>query len=130
MPQSILWAVIVDRDTDVEPLYEFLDSWQSFGCGITGDNHANTGSLAVFEFALDVIVFVFGKIDGPGSVKLDARRGIVRQRGLFLPWIHWKMIFDVLSVQSEHIELLHDADHLRAAEITKSVAGQAQSNRQ
>jgi hypothetical protein len=119
----------VDRDADVELLYELINSRQSFRCGVARDNHANTRSLAVFEFAPDVSVYIFREIDGPGSVKLDARRGIVRQRGLLSLWIHRKMIFDVLRVQREHIELLHEADHLRAAEVTKRVTGQAQSNR-
>jgi hypothetical protein len=49
-------------------------------------------------------------------------------RNIFL-WIHREVIFDVLCIQREHIELLHEADHLRTAEVTKRVAGQAQTNR-
>jgi len=49
-------------------------------------------------------------------------------RNIFL-WIHRAVIIDVLCIQREHIELLHEADHLRTAEVTKRVAGQAQTNR-
>src|ERR1700721_4423830 len=39
------------------------------------------------------------------------------------------MIFHILRIQLEHIELLHEADHLRAAEVAERVTGQAQTNR-
>src|SRR5271169_2752387 len=38
------------------------------------------------------------------------------------------MIFDVLRVKRQHVELLQEADHLRTAEIAKRVAGQPQTN--
>src|ERR1700689_2417858 len=39
------------------------------------------------------------------------------------------MILDILRIQREHFELLHEADHLRTTEVTKRVASQAQTNR-
>jgi hypothetical protein len=39
------------------------------------------------------------------------------------------MSFDILRIQREHIELLHEADHLRTSEVTERVAGHAQTNR-
>src|SRR5438552_16577664 len=125
----ILGSVIMDRHADVVLLYELLDSRQCLRCRVARDNNGNTRPLAVFELAADIRIFILREIDGSGSVKLDARRGIVRQRGCLLLWIHWEMIFDVLRVQREHIELLHEADHLRTSEVTKRVAGQAQTNR-
>jgi hypothetical protein len=119
--------VIVAGDPAPETLPRIDKFVKEFDIRIAIHNH---GPEEVFEFAPDVSVFIFREIDGPGSVKLDARRGIVRHRGLLSLWIHRKMIFDVLRVQREHIELLHEADHLRAAEVTKRVTGQAQSNRQ
>ena len=38
------------------------------------------------------------------------------------------MIFDVLGVQVAHIQLLHEADSLRAGEVAEGVTGQAQTN--
>ena len=49
-------------------------------------------------------------------------------RNIFL-WIHREVIFDVLCIQREHIELLHESDHLRASEVAECVAGQAQAKR-
>ena len=59
-------------------VYELFDSRQSFRCRVAGDNDGDSCSLAVFEFAADIRVFIFREIDGAGSVKLDARCGIVR----------------------------------------------------
>src|SRR6266403_4883609 len=39
------------------------------------------------------------------------------------------MVFDVLRVQREHVELLHETDHLRATEVAEGVTGKAQTNR-
>src|SRR5438477_2190593 len=122
MPQLVLRSVIVDRDFDVVLLYELLYSWQSFRRGVAGDDDGNPRSLAVFELGPDVGIFIFGEIDGPGSVQLDASRGIVSQRSRLLVRIDRKMIFDVLCIQGEHIELLHEADGLRASEIAERVA--------
>src|ERR1700730_8169385 len=102
----------MDRDADVVLLYKLLNSRQSFECRVTGDNNAKTSSLAVFEFGPYVRIFVFRKIDGSSSMKLDACRGVVRQRGCLLLCVHREMIFRVLRIQGEHIDLLHEADHL------------------
>src|ERR1700674_2772808 len=115
--------------SDAVLLYELLHSRQSFRCGVAGDNDDNTSSLAVFELTPDVRIFVFREIDRSGSVKPDARRGIVRQRSLLLLRIRREMIFHLLRIQRRHIELLHEADHLRPTEVLERVAGQAQSNR-
>ena len=114
----------MNRDADVVLLYELLKSRQSFPCGVAGDNNRNTGSLAVFELAADIRIFIFREINGSGSVKPDARGGVVRQRSRLLLRILWEMIFDILRIQSEHVELFHETDHLPAAEVTKCVAGQ------
>src|SRR6266478_9180746 len=129
MPQLVFRPVIVDRETDTVFLYELLNSRQSFRCRVAGDYDRNTRSLAVFELVPDVRIFVFREIDGSGSVQLDARRGVVRQRSRLLLRIRRKMIFDILRIQRKHIELLHEADHLRATEVTERVAGYAQTNR-
>src|ERR1700674_187108 len=129
MPQLIFRPVIVDRDTDIVLLYELLNSRQGFRCWVAGDYDGNTCSLAVFELNPDVRIFIFLEIDGSGRVKPDARRGIVRQRSRLLLRIRREMIFDILRIQLEHIELLHEADHLRTTEVTERVAGQAQANR-
>src|ERR1700682_1299505 len=128
MPQRILRPMIVDRDADVVLPDELLYSRQSSRCGIPGDNDLDTRSLAVFELGTDISIFILREIDGPGSVQPDARRGIVRHCSRFLLRVHRKMIFDVLGVQIEHIELLHEADHKRPAEVTECVAGQTQTN--
>ncbi len=127
-PQLVLGPMIVDCDTDVVFLYEFFYSRQSLRCGIAGDDDGNTRSLAVFELGPDVGVFILGEIDGTGSVQPDARRGIIRQRCGFLLRVGRKMIFDVLGIQLEHIQLLHEADSLRASEVAEGVTGQAQAN--
>src|SRR6266436_5312806 len=129
MPQLIFRPVIVDRETDIVFFYELLYSRQGFRCWVAGDDDANTCPLAVFELAPDVCIFIFREINGSGSVKLDACGGIVRQCSRLLLRIRREMIFHVLCVQREHIELLHEADHLRTIEITERVAGYAQTNR-
>ena len=58
-------------------------------------------------------------------MKLGARRGIVRQRGCLRLRFHRQMIFDVLRIQRQHVELLQEADHLRSVEVAKRVAGYA-----
>src|SRR5580700_3670835 len=123
MPQLILRAVIVDRDTDVVFLYELFNPRQSLRRGVARDNQANPCPPAVFEFAPDVGIVIFREINGSSSVKFDACRGIVCQGLLLLLGIHRKMVFDVLRIQGQHVELLQVADHLRPAEITKRVAG-------
>src|SRR6266849_2789749 len=129
MPQLIFRPVIVDGKADVVFLYEFLDSRQSFHRGVAGDNDTDICALAILELTPDVGIFVFREIDGSSGVNLDACRGIVSQRGCSLLRIRGEMIFDVLRIQREHIELLHEADHLRTIEVTERVAGYAQTNR-
>ena len=90
--------MIVDCDTDVILLYELLNSRQSFRCRISGDNNLNSRSLAIFKLSPYIRIVIFGKIDGSGSVKLDACRGIVRQRGCLLLCVHREMIFDILRI--------------------------------
>src|SRR5437660_1158180 len=129
MPELIFWAVIVDGETDVVFLYEFLDARESFGRGIAGYDYGNGGALAVFEFGSDVGVFVFGEIDGAGGVKLDACGGVIGHRDCLLLRIAGEMVFYVFGVQREDIELLQKSDHLGAGEIPKGVAGYAETNR-
>src|SRR6266446_9030453 len=128
MPQLIFRPVIVDGKADVVFLYEFLDSRQSFQRGVAGDNDTDICALAILELTPDVGIFVFQEIDGSSGVKPYGRRGIVRRRSHLLLRIRREMIFDVLRIQREHIELLHEADHLRTIEVTERVAGQAQTN--
>ncbi len=98
MPELIFGAVIVDGETDVVFLYEFLDARESFGRGVAGYNYGDLGALAVFELAADVGVFVFGEIDGAGGVKLDARGGIIGHGDCFLLRIAGEMILYVFGV--------------------------------
>src|SRR6266446_4379722 len=129
MPQLIFWPVIVDGETDVVLLHELLDPRQSLRRGVAGDDDGNTCPLAIFELAADVRVFILREIDGSGSVKLDARRGIVRQRSCLFLRIRRQMILDVLGIQLQHVQLLQEVNHLCTAEVAKRVAGQAQTNR-
>ena len=82
MPQLIFGAVIVDGDADVVLLHEFFEARKSFGCGITGNDHVDTGALGVFEFGAHVVVVIFGEVNGAGGVKGDASGSIVGERGL------------------------------------------------
>ena len=34
------------------------------------------------------------------------------------------MVFHVFGIQCEYVELLHEVDHLRAAEVAKRITGQ------
>src|SRR5580700_976404 len=101
MPQFVFRPMIVDRNADVVLLDELLDARQSLRSRVARDNHADTSPLAVFELRPDVGIFVFREIDGSGGMKLDARRGIVSQRGSLFPRIHREMVFDVLRVQGD-----------------------------
>ena len=58
------------------------------GAGSPATMTADTCPLAVFELGPDVRIFIFREIDSSGSVKLDARRGIVGQRSRLLLRIH------------------------------------------
>src|SRR5882724_10822587 len=129
MPDFIFRAVIVDGETDVVLLYEFFDARQSLRCGVAGDNDADPRALAVFKFGADVRIFIFGKIDGAGSVKGDPCRGVIREGGGFLLRVHREMIFDVLAIEREDVELLQEGDHLRARKIPERVASNTEANR-
>ena len=120
--------MIVDRETNVILLYELFDSRQIFWRGVASDNNGDSCLFAIFEFAPDVRVIIFVKINGSGSVEFDSSRGIVRECSCFLLRIRREMIFDVFQIQREHIELLYEGNQLRAVEVAKSVTGQPQMN--
>src|SRR5580693_3722639 len=122
MPDSIFRPVIVNRDADVELLDELLNSRQCLWRGVARDNHCDACSLAVLELRPDVPIFVLREIDSSSSVKPDTRCGIVCQRRRLLVRIEREMIFDILRVQREHIQLLHEADQLRTTEVTERIA--------
>ena len=44
------------------------------------------------------------------------------ERRRLLLRIHWEMVFDVLRIQREDIELLHESDHLRAVKVAERIA--------
>jgi len=67
----------VDGDADVVFPDELLKPWQRFGSRISGDYYADAGALTVLELGADVGVFILGKVDGSGSVQLDAGSGVV-----------------------------------------------------
>src|SRR6266850_621387 len=96
---------------------------------VSRDDDGNPRALAILEHAADVRVLICREIDGSGSVKLDARRGRVRQRSCLFLRICRQMIVDVLGIQLQYTQLLQKANHLRTAEVAKRVAGQAQTNR-
>ena len=125
MPQLILRPVIVDGEAHVVLLDKLLDARKGTGRRVSSDNHRDTRSLAVLEFAADVGILVLIEINRSGRMQLNAGRMVVLERLRLLHGIHREMIFDVLGIQREHIELLHEADQLCPVEITKGVAGQA-----
>ena len=53
--------MIVDRDPNVVFLHKLFNSRRSFGCGVAGDDGADSGSLAIFELSTNILVFVLGK---------------------------------------------------------------------
>ena len=77
--------MVVDGDADVVFLDELFDARQRRRRGIAGDDHADARAFAVLEFGANVVVFVFGEVDGAGRVQPDAGGGIVGQRLAFLP---------------------------------------------
>src|SRR5580698_3535059 len=119
----------MNRDADVKLLDELLKPRQCLRRGVARDNHRDACSLTVFELGPDVRLFIFRKIDSSSSMKTDTRCGIVCERGRLLLRIEREMIFDVLRIQREHIELLHETDQLRTRKVTKRIASQAQTNR-
>src|SRR5258708_1616345 len=80
VPQLVLRSMIVDSDADVILLHEFFDPWKSLRRRIAGDDDRNARSLAIFKLAANIVIFVLWKVDGPGSVKLDACSSVVRKR--------------------------------------------------
>ena len=102
--------------------------WREVPVPVIAAVHGNClgGGLQI-ALGADIRIFIFGKIDGSGGVKLDAGGRIVRKCSRFLLSIRRKMIFDVLRVQLRNIELFHECDHLGASEITERVAGEAQT---
>ncbi len=110
-------------------LHELLDAGKSIRRRVSGNDDRDPGSLAVLKLAADVRILVFIEIDCSGGVELNAGGMVVVERFRLLRRIHGQMIFDVLGIQREHVELLHEADQLRAVEIAKGVAGQAQTDR-
>ena len=59
-------------------------------------------------------------------MELDAGGGIVGQRLRLQRGVHGQMIFRVFAVQIGKVELLHEADQLRAREVAEGIAGQAE----
>ncbi len=78
-PQLILGSVVVDGDSYVVLLHEFLNAGKDCGSRAAGDYHSNPGSLAVLKLAAHIVIVVFEEADGSGSVELNAGRGIVLQ---------------------------------------------------
>src|SRR5580692_13017071 len=104
MPQLILWPVIVDGEPYVVLLHKFLDTTKSARGRVSGDNDRNTRSLGIFELIADVVIFVFGKVNRPDGMQLNARGMVVVKRLRFLGRIHREMVFDILRVQRKHVE--------------------------
>ena len=125
MPQLIFGAVIVDGDADVVLLHEFFETRKGFGCGIARDDDVDASTLRVFEFGAHVGVVVFGEGNGAGGVKGDAGGSVVGEGGLFGLRIGGEMIFYVLNIEREDVELFHEGDELGAIEIAEGVAGDA-----
>ncbi len=123
MPYLILRTVIVDGEPYVVLLHKLLDARKSFRRRISGDNDLNPRALAVLELTADVVVFIFGKINGAGGMELNACCMVVVERFRLCRWIHGEVIFHVLGIQRIHVQLLHVADQLRPVEIAKGVAG-------
>src|SRR5580658_2123260 len=126
MPDLVFRPVVMDRKLDVVFLDELFNAGKNCGGWITRDNNGDTGSLAVLELATNIVIVVFWKIDGSGSVELDARRGVIGQGLSFRCWIHGKMILHVLAVEVGQVELFHKSNYLRAREIAERVTGQPQ----
>src|SRR5205085_2193045 len=72
---------------------------------------------------------VLRKIDRSRSVKLDGRRVVVRNRLGLRCRVHRKMVLNILRIEREYVELLHEANHLVAGEVAKRIAREPQMNR-
>ena len=128
-PELVLGSVVVDGDADVVFLDELLQAGQRLGSGIAGHDHADAGALAILELGADIGVFIPGKVDGAGGMQLDAGGGVIGQRPGFSLRIGGQVVLDVFYVEIADTELLEEADHLRASELAKGVAGDAQLSR-
>ncbi len=124
MPQLILRPVIVDREPYVVLLHKLFDTRKRGRFWVSSDNHRDTRSLGIFELTADVVILILGKVNRSHGMELNTGGMIVVERLRLLCWIHGEMVFDVLRVQRQYVELLHVADQLRAVEIAKGVAAQ------
>ena len=88
MPQLIFGTVIVDGDANVVFLHKLFHARQNFRARVAGNNHADAGTFAVFEFRADVGIFIFSEINDSGGVELYAGGSIIGQRGGFLRRVH------------------------------------------
>ena len=107
--------MIMDRELHVVFLHELLNPGKDFGCRIAGDDHGNPRSFGILELTSDIVIFVFGKIDGADSVKLDVGGCVVCERLRFRGRVHRKMVLHIFRIQRQDVELLHVADQLRPA---------------
>ena len=129
VPQLILRPMVMNGQADVILLHEFFDAWKRLRSRVSGDNHGNSSALAVFKLAANILIFVLRKIDRSRSVKLDARRVVVRNRLGLRRRVNRKMVLNILRIEREYVELLHEANHLVAGEVAKRITRQPQMNR-
>jgi len=121
--------VIVDGNTNVVFLHEFLDPRQVFRRGVTGDHDPDSGTFAVLKLAAHIGIFVLRKADGTGGMQVDSSSRVVSKRLCFFSRVHRQMVLHILSIQRVHLELLHELDQLRAVETPKGIAGDAWTDR-
>ena len=124
MPQLILRPVIVDCESYVVLFHEFLNARKRGWGRVSSDDHRYARSLGIFELTANVIILVLGKVNRSDGMQLNAGGVIVVERLRLLCRIHREMIFHILRVQRQHVELLHVADQLCAVEIAKGIAAQ------
>src|ERR1035437_1932681 len=127
-PYLVFRAVVMDRDADVVFLDELLQAGQRCRGRVTGHDDPYACPLAVLELGADVVVFVFGEIDGSGGVELYSGGGVIGQRLGFFIGRHGEMILGVLGVQPGYVELLEEWDHLGARKVAEGVAGYAETD--
>src|ERR1700735_5023864 len=106
MPQLVLRPVIVDREPYVVLLYKLLNTRKRGRVRISSDNHRDTRSLGVFELTADVVILVLGEVNRSHGMQLNTGGVIVVERLRLLCRIHREMVFDVLGVQRQYVELL------------------------
>ena len=110
MPQLIFRPVVVDGKAYVVLLDELLDARKSTRRRVSSDDHPYSRSLAVLELIADVSVFIFIEVDRSRGMQLNTRCMVVFDRFRLLYRIHREMIFNILGIQREHVELLHIAN--------------------